>query len=236
MRSMRNTRGSRQLRLLAGLILPGATSQAVSNTVVVKAWSALTLLSAVALRQIRRFQKTFDFLIPRLSFRLLVREVAQDFKSDLRFQPNALECLQEATEAFLVEEFESTYLCILLVLMPTNYIKSVAATCHSRKACYYQERRYPHGREDSRLYARQDLFAVWWYNQIDGKHSKLICSHYMRCVVEDSSRKLGIGTFEILGYWHFCRYSRPLIRTVNAPDSSVPNLGSAVYTLVYSIF
>ena len=40
----------------------------------------------VALREIRRYQKSTDLLIRKLPFQRLVREIAQDFKSDLRFQ------------------------------------------------------------------------------------------------------------------------------------------------------
>jgi hypothetical protein len=36
----------------------------------------------------------------------LVREIAQEISADLRFQSGALEALQEAAEAFLVNEFE----------------------------------------------------------------------------------------------------------------------------------
>lgn len=45
-----------------------------------------------------------------LHFRRLVREVAQDFKTDLRFQASALQALQEAAEAFMVNFFEETQL------------------------------------------------------------------------------------------------------------------------------
>eukprot|EP00956_Cyclotella_meneghiniana_P023058 scaffold44336_cov75-Cyclotella_meneghiniana.AAC.4 len=38
----------------------------------------------VALREIRRYQKSTDLLIRKLPFQRLVREIAQDFKSDLR--------------------------------------------------------------------------------------------------------------------------------------------------------
>ena len=40
----------------------------------------------VALREIRRYQKSTDLLIRRLPFQRLVREIAQEYKSDLRFQ------------------------------------------------------------------------------------------------------------------------------------------------------
>ena len=47
-----------------------------------------------------------ELLIPKLSFSRLVREIAQEISADLRFQSGALEALQEAMEAFLVNEFE----------------------------------------------------------------------------------------------------------------------------------
>ena len=59
----------------------------------------------VALREIRRFQKSTDLLIRRLPFQRLVREIAQEFKSDLRFQTSAVQAIQEAAEACLVGLF-----------------------------------------------------------------------------------------------------------------------------------
>jgi len=41
-------------------------------------------------------------LIRKLPFQRLVREIAQDFKTDLRFQSSAVMALQEASEAYLV--------------------------------------------------------------------------------------------------------------------------------------
>ncbi|KAE8685761.1 histone H3.2 [Hibiscus syriacus] len=52
----------------------------------------------VALRVIRKYQKSTELLIRKLPFQRLVREIAQDFKTDLRFQSNAVAALQEATE------------------------------------------------------------------------------------------------------------------------------------------
>ena len=70
----------------------------------------------VALREIRRFQKSTDLLIRRLPFQRLVREIAQEFKSDLRFQTSAVQAIQEAAEAYLVGLFEGMngVLCVLL--------------------------------------------------------------------------------------------------------------------------
>uniref|UniRef100_A0A8C1I3V8 Histone H3 n=2 Tax=Cyprinus carpio TaxID=7962 RepID=A0A8C1I3V8_CYPCA len=44
----------------------------------------------VALREIRRYQKSTELLIRKLPFQRLVREIAQDFKTDLRFQSSAV--------------------------------------------------------------------------------------------------------------------------------------------------
>ena len=49
-----------------------------------------------ALKDICHFQKTSVLLIQKLPFQRLVREIAQDFKTDLRFQSAAILCLQEA--------------------------------------------------------------------------------------------------------------------------------------------
>ena len=65
----------------------------------------------VALREIRRYQKTFNLMIPKLPFQRLVREISQDFKTDLRFQGSSVLALQEALEAYLVGLFEDTNLC-----------------------------------------------------------------------------------------------------------------------------
>ncbi|KAK3720297.1 hypothetical protein QZH41_007749 [Actinostola sp. cb2023] len=55
----------------------------------------------VAFREIRRYQKSTELLIRKLPFQRLVREIAQDFKTDLRFQSSAVMALQEASEAYL---------------------------------------------------------------------------------------------------------------------------------------
>ena len=64
----------------------------------------------VALHDIRHFQRSTALLIRKLPFQRLVREIAQDFKTDLRFQSAAILCLQEAVEAYLVGLFKDTIL------------------------------------------------------------------------------------------------------------------------------
>ncbi|KAL6626256.1 hypothetical protein ACP70R_029982 [Stipagrostis hirtigluma subsp. patula] len=48
-----------------------------------------------------------------LPFQHLVREIAQDFKTDLRFQSSAVAALQEAAEAYLAGLLEETNLCAI---------------------------------------------------------------------------------------------------------------------------
>ncbi|KAG7224895.1 hypothetical protein INR49_014811 [Caranx melampygus] len=75
-------------------------------------------------RQIRRYQKSTELLIRKLPFQRLVREIAQDFKTDLRFQSSAVMALQEASEAYLVGLFEDTNLCAIhakrVTIMPKD--------------------------------------------------------------------------------------------------------------------
>lgn len=78
----------------------------------------------VALRMIRRYQKSTELLIRKLPFQRLVREVAQDFKTDIRFQSHAILALQEASEAYIVGLFEATNLCAIhakrVTIMPKD--------------------------------------------------------------------------------------------------------------------
>jgi histone H3 len=78
----------------------------------------------VALREIRKYQKSTELLIRKLPFQRLVREIAQEFKSDLRFQSSAVLALQEASECYLVGLFEDTNLCAIhakrVTIMPKD--------------------------------------------------------------------------------------------------------------------
>ena len=85
----------------------------------------------VALREIRKYQKSSDLLIKKLPFQRLVREVAQDLHlqspgipKDVRFESHALMALQEASEAYLVGLFEDTNLCAIhakrVTIMPRD--------------------------------------------------------------------------------------------------------------------
>ena len=78
----------------------------------------------VSLREIRKYQKSTELLIRKLPFQRLVREIAQDFQKDFRFQSLAVLALQEACEAYLVGLFEDTNLCAIhakrVTIMPKD--------------------------------------------------------------------------------------------------------------------
>lgn len=70
----------------------------------------------MALREIRRYQKSTDLLIRKLPFQRLVREIASltgRGENDYRFQSAAIGALQEAAEDYLTSLFENTQLCAI---------------------------------------------------------------------------------------------------------------------------
>ena len=92
-------------------------------------------LGTVALREIRRYQKSTEMLIRKLPFQCLVREIAQDFKADIRFQSAAIMAMQEALEAYLVGLFEDSNLCAIhakrVTIMPRD-IQLARCICGKR--------------------------------------------------------------------------------------------------------
>nr|7BY0_A Chain A, Histone H3.2,Histone H3-like centromeric protein A [Gallus gallus]7BY0_E Chain E, Histone H3.2,Histone H3-like centromeric protein A [Gallus gallus] len=81
----------------------------------------------VALREIRRYQKSTELLIRRQPFARVVREICLLFTRgvDYRWQAMALLALQEAAEAFLVHLLEDAYLCSLHARRVTLYPKDL---------------------------------------------------------------------------------------------------------------
>jgi histone H3/H4 len=78
----------------------------------------------VALREIRRYQRSTELLMRKLPFQRLVREIAQNYRSGLRFQLSSVMALQEAAEAYLVGLFEDANLCAIhakrVTIMPKD--------------------------------------------------------------------------------------------------------------------
>ncbi|KAL8109148.1 hypothetical protein AgCh_025293 [Apium graveolens] len=83
----------------------------------------------VALREIRKYQKTTELLILKLPFQRLVREIAQGIKS------HAVLALQEASEAYLVGIFHDANLCSIYVKRVTIMPKDIQLARRIRGEC-----------------------------------------------------------------------------------------------------
>jgi histone H3 len=70
-------------------------------------------------------QKSTDLLIRKLPFQRLVREIAHDIQTDLRFQSTALGALQESAEAYLVSLFVDTNSCAIHAKRVTIQAKDI---------------------------------------------------------------------------------------------------------------
>ena len=67
----------------------------------------------VALREVKKYQRSIEMLLPRAPFQRLVRSICMEHDDSLRFQPAALYALQEASEAYITGLFEDTNLCAI---------------------------------------------------------------------------------------------------------------------------
>jgi len=78
----------------------------------------------VALRDIRRLQKSTDLLLRKAPFQRLVRDCAEAHKKGLRFAASSLAALQEATESYAVSLLSDTNLCAIhtrrVTIMPRD--------------------------------------------------------------------------------------------------------------------
>ena len=78
----------------------------------------------VALREIRRYQKSSELLIRRMPFQRLVREIAQAHNLYVHFQSGTILALQEYAEAYLVGLLEDSNLCAIhakrVTIMPKD--------------------------------------------------------------------------------------------------------------------
>lgn len=79
----------------------------------------------VALREIRKYQKSTENLIRKAPFQRLCREIAQNIIHDIRFRPEAIEALQQASEDYLVHLMEDTNLCAIHAKRVTVQMKDL---------------------------------------------------------------------------------------------------------------
>ncbi|KAH7423382.1 hypothetical protein KP509_12G052700 [Ceratopteris richardii] len=90
--------------------------------------------SQKSLREIRRAQKSVGLLIPRLPFMRVVKQISANLCSlmktssfvNVRWQTQALLCLQEAAEDFAIDFMNDAYLCVAhshrVTLMAKDYV------------------------------------------------------------------------------------------------------------------
>ena len=87
----------------------------------------------VALREIRKYQRSTELLINKIPFARLIREICNDIHPGaLRFQTSAIIAIQEAAEAYIVKVFEDSNLCAIhdkrVTIMPKD-IKLARRLC-----------------------------------------------------------------------------------------------------------
>ena len=79
----------------------------------------------VALREIRKYQKTTELFIKKRPFQRLVREIAQDLHRNVRFQSSAMMALHEAAESYLVRLLEDSNMCAIHANRVTLMVKDM---------------------------------------------------------------------------------------------------------------
>ena len=86
----------------------------------------------VALREVKRYQKSMDVILPRAAFLRVIKNIAHDYDSTMRFQSQAVQALQEAAEAYIVGVFEDTNLCAIHAKRQTILKKDMYLACRIR--------------------------------------------------------------------------------------------------------
>ena len=81
-----------------------------------------------ALLEIRKQQKSTDLLIRKLPFQRLVRYLCDKRHDSMRWQQAALEALQEAAEAYLIEVLQQANLCALHGRRVTVQVRDIRLT------------------------------------------------------------------------------------------------------------
>lgn len=81
----------------------------------------------VALREIRKYQKSTESLIPFAPFSRLVREIASNVAFyEFRFQRTAVLAIREAAEAYITQVLEESNLCAIhakrVTIMPKDIL------------------------------------------------------------------------------------------------------------------
>ena len=79
----------------------------------------------VALREIKRYQKHIRPLTARMPFERRIRKTLQELDPEIRLKRTTLECMREATEAYLVSVLEDSNLCAIHAGRQTVMVRDV---------------------------------------------------------------------------------------------------------------
>ena len=84
------------------------------------------------LNEICHYQKSKCLLLQKLPFAWLMREISQDFKSDLHFTDDSIYALQNVAKIYLMGLFEDTNLCVIHAKMCTISPRDMHLARHLR--------------------------------------------------------------------------------------------------------
>lgn len=87
---------------------------------------------SLALREIRKYQKSTDTLIPKATFSRLTRQLTLEIKPGHRWTKTAVDALQQAAEAFVVGVLEEANLCAIHGKRVTIMDRDIALTLRLR--------------------------------------------------------------------------------------------------------
>ena len=91
-----------------------------------------------AIREIRRYQKSTDLLIKKLPFHRFVREIANDYKTGLRFMNDVMPGIQDFVESHLAELFADTQFCSIHAGRVTIMPKDIQLARRIRREYFFQ--------------------------------------------------------------------------------------------------
>ena len=66
---------------------------------------------AKALREIRKYQRSTDSIVPRAPLQRIIKEITGKYMPDARYSIGAIEAVHQCIEAYMVGLFEDTGLC-----------------------------------------------------------------------------------------------------------------------------
>jgi histone H3/H4 len=100
-----------------------------------------------AVQEIKESQMRTDLMLRKRSLQRIVRAIASETSQELRFQPQALAALQEATEAYMISSFEDSNLCALHANRVTIMTKDMelARRLRGEKAWRFYSEQRAHG-------------------------------------------------------------------------------------------